>query len=62
MKTRGEGGQQCIFNAFLTEPVEDNEHLGRGSREATGGGLNPQPPTNRTLCVRVQRAEPTAFV
>ena len=43
-KTRG--GQQCIFDVFLTKPVGVNENLGV---ERHQGGLNP--PTNRALHV-----------
>ena len=47
-----DGGQQCIFDVFLTNSVEVNENL--GVERHRGGGLNPTtppPPTNRALYV-----------
>ena len=45
-EVKSEGGQQCIFDVFLTKPVGDNENL-RG-REAPEG-VKPPTQTNRAL-------------
>ena len=37
------GGQQCIFDVFLTKPVGVNDNLGVEMRQR---GLNPNPLTN----------------
>ena len=43
-----EGGQQCIFDVFLTKPVGVNENCGGG--EAPEGGLNPPTPRQIEHC------------